>query len=284
MVFKQTRIDEVISRIVRNTRLQDSSFIEDFNEWIPEAMAKLQTTFSLSPVSKPVRINFHKGRMPCDLEELLAVEYNGTRLPYSSTAKNYATGHRINALNPAADTTPVFQSVITAASNDTNVNQNNLMWSSTQEPIDKLTAVSSYDIHPSHWFSTEPGWLTTSIIDGTVVLHYKGIPTDENGLPLIPDNENYKEAIYLYVRARMIGAGYEDKVYKEEQLMERFELIGRRAINEITYPTPDMKEQQLKTQVRFIPPENYYENFFRVDNHEPMLPTNGMNSINNYKP
>lgn len=277
MVFKQTRIDEVISRIIRNTRLQDSSYIEDFNEWIPEAMAKLQTTYSLAPVAKRVNINFHKGRMPCDLEELLAVEYKGYRLPYSSTVKNYTTGHKVGQSTQMPNTTPIFKDVVTATSNDTQVNQNNLMWSSTQEPYNSLDTVLGCDIHPQHWYSTEPGWLTTSIIDGCVVVHYKGIPTDENGLPLIPDNENYKEAIYLYVRARMIGAGYEDKVYKEEQLMERFEIIGRRAINEITYPTPDMKEQQLKTQVRFIPPDNYYENFFRVDNHESVYPTNQIN-------
>jgi hypothetical protein len=87
-------------------------------------------------------------------------------------------------------------------------------------------------------------------------------------LPLIPDNQNYKEALYLYVRAKMIGSGYQDKVYQEQTLMQRFETIGRRAINEITYPTPDEKEQQVKTQVRFIPPDNYWENFFRVDSHE----------------
>lgn len=279
MVYKQTKIDEVISRIIRNTRLQDSSYIEDFNEWIPEAMAQLQTTFALSYAVKTIPIKFHKGRLPCDmaLEELLAVEYKGLRLPYSSTVKNPATGHNLSNANGNVEPTPIFQSVILADSNDTEVNQTNLMWSSTAEPTSSLTAILGCDVHPSHWYATEPGWLVTSIIDGCVTLHYKGIPLDENGLPYIPDNENYKEAIYLYVRAKMIGAGYDDKVYKERELMERFEVIGKRAINEITYPTPDMKEQQLKTQVRFIPPENYYDNFFRVDNHEPYYPTNSYN-------
>jgi hypothetical protein len=279
MVYKQTKIDEVISRIIRNTRLQDSSYIDDFNEWIPEAMAQLQTSFTLSYAVKTIPIKFHKGRLPCDmaLEELLAVEYNGTRLPYSSTVKNPTTGHNLSNVNGSADPNTTFQSVIVADSNNTEVNQNNIMWSSTAEPTTSLTAVLGCDVHPTHWYATEPGWLVTSIADGCVTLHYKGIPLDDNGLPYIPDNENYKEAIYLYVRAKMIGAGYNDKVYKEDQLMQRFEVIGKRAINEITYPTPDMKEQQLKTQVRFIPPANYYDNFFRVDNHEPFYPTNTPN-------
>jgi len=268
MNFRSTSIDEVIARIIRNTRLQDSSFIPDMLEWIPEAMGQLKTSMELTYKYYDCTISFHKGKMPCGLIDLIAVEYEGARLPYSSTAKHYATGHNLANADPNMDSIPTFQSVIATVPNDTYIDQNNILWTSDISPTKTLKAVQSCDVHPSHWYSFEMDWMTTSIADGVLRLHYYSRPLDVNGLPLIPDNENYKEAIYCYVRAKLIGAGFKDTVYNERELMERFETYGRRAINEITYPTPDQKEQQVKTQVRLIPPDNYWSNFFRVDNHE----------------
>lgn len=240
------------------------------NEWIPEAMGMMQTKAPLSYKYADVKIDFHKGKMPCGLYSLVAVEYEGKRLPYSSTVKHYATGHVINDKNAQSDasTATTFTSVIHTNPNDTYFDQNNIMWSSSLEPATNPDTITCADRHPSHWYNTELDWMTTSIIEGTIRLHYYSLPLDENGVPLIPDNENYKEALYLYVRAKMIGAGYKDEAYKEPDLMARFETIARRAINEISYPSLDQKEQQVKSQVRLITPANYYNNFFRVDNHE----------------
>jgi len=269
MIYQAVSIEEVISKVVRDTRVQDSSYISDMIEWIPEAMSLLQTPQPLSRKYKDVDVVFHKGKLPCGLIVLDAVEYKGQRLNLSSTIKNYLTGHRINDKQPD-DIVNVntFSSVIKTVPNDTVFTQEDIMWSSDLVPSTSLEVVAPCDVSPTDWYAIELGWLTTSFADGKVRLHYRSQPLDENGLPLIPDNQNYKEALYLYVRAKMIGAGYKDPVYQEHILMDRFETIGRRAINEITYPTPDEKEQQVKTQVRFIPPDNYWENFFRVDSHE----------------
>jgi len=48
-------------------------------------------------------------------------------------------------------------------------------------------------------------------------------PHDERGLPLIPKNQSLRECIYWYVRSKMIGAGYEDKVFKEQVLLRTYE-------------------------------------------------------------
>lgn len=268
MTFRTCSIDEVVGRVLRNTRVQDSSYIQDMFEWIPEAMGQLRTRMELQAKYADVEINFHKGKMPCGLYYLEAVEYDGKRLPYSSTSKHYQTGHFINDKIQNGDISTVNTFTATIQSQPNTVTGNtmwNPVWSQDNAPI----PADSHDKHPTKWYSVEMDWITTSFADGMVRLYYWSVPLDENGLPLIPDNENYKQALYFYVRAMMIGAGYQDPVYRHQDLMQMFETYGRRAINEITYPTPDQKEQQLKTQVRFIPPANYYENFYRVDKHEP---------------
>jgi len=272
MLYNSVSINEVIARIVRNTRLQDSSYITDFQEWIPEAMEYMKTSYDLKPTFKDVQIIFHKGKLPCDLVWLEAVEYEGQRIGTSGTVKNYKTGHNIPGNSTDLDNLTTFSSLILPVPDNTYFDENNLFWSSTVQPT---TVAGHLDANgcrqPSTFYDIELGYITTSFADGYVRLHYKARPVDGDGLPLIPDNNNYKEAIYYYVRAKMIGTGYPDKVYNEQDLMQRFETYARRAINEITYPTPDEREQEMKTFVRFIPPANYWENFFRVDNSEPSI-------------
>ena len=272
MIYKSCSIEEVIARIIRNTRIFDPSFIIDMNEWIPEAMGMMKTQYQYSPAFMDISVNFHKGKLPCDLVSLQAVEYGGCRLNYSSTVKHYKTGPAVGKEQPIV---PVFTSEAMAQVSsyvETNIIEgrpvqtpyNNIVWRST---LETLAAACSLPLS-SHWYQTEMDWLNTSICDGDVRLHYYAIPVDENGLPLIPDNEDYKQALYYYVRAMMIGAGYDDKIFKYEQLMQHFETHAARAIGQIRYPSLDMKHQQIKTQVRFIPPENYWENYFSVQSPE----------------
>ena len=269
MVYNSVSIQEVIARIVRNTRIQDSSYIQDMNEWIPEAMGYMKTQFNLSLRFADVPINFHKWRMPCDQKYIEAVEYNGCRLNYSSTVKAPQTGGAGNYQGVAPTTMMGAISPITKEVVENNeVTMHETEFTNYTKFCTEYKEVCKCPMHATAWYQTELDYLVTSFSDGVVRIHYRGIPVDKDGLPLIPDNQNYKEALYWYVRSKMYGAGYEEKQYQETDMMQRFEMYAARAIGEITYPTPDMKEQQLKTQVRFIPAANYYENFFRVDNNE----------------
>lgn len=263
MTFRSVPIDEVIARVIRNTRVQDSSYIQDMYEWIPEAMELMKTRTTLSREYQDVVVHFHKAKLPCGLYYLEAVEYNGMRLPYSSTIKHYRTGHNIGT---AQDSITTFTGTVVSQQNEVTGDQ---MWGTQLEANTTNTTPSeAHKAHPSHWYSVELNWLTTSISDGILRLYFLKRPTDENGIPLIPDNGDYKNALYYYIRSQMIACGYQDPVFKFADTYQMFEMHAKRAIEQISYPTPDEKEQQLKTQVRFIPPANYWENFFRVDNHE----------------
>lgn len=72
---------DVITRIIRNTRLKDTSYISDAHEWVYEAMEMMQTQQTLEGHWQDVSITFHKGKLPCGLVWVDAVEYQGKRLP-----------------------------------------------------------------------------------------------------------------------------------------------------------------------------------------------------------
>src|SRR6202012_2201528 len=73
-------IQEVIAMILRRTRVQDTSYLINLNEWIPEAMSLLKTKFVMVNKYADVVINFHKGTLPNDIDHIEAVEHNGRRL------------------------------------------------------------------------------------------------------------------------------------------------------------------------------------------------------------
>jgi len=111
MIHRSSSIQEVIGRVIRNTRIQDSSYIIDMQEWIPEAMGYMRTRMEQIELFDDVTIHFHKGKLPCGLIDLAAVEYCGTRLKYSNTVKHYQTGH--NFSNGGSTDAGLFVSVIT---------------------------------------------------------------------------------------------------------------------------------------------------------------------------
>jgi len=54
-----------------------------------------------------------------------------------------------------------------------------------------------------HEYTISPsGVITTTLLEGIMLLSYLAYPKDEEGYALIPDDENVKEAIFHYVLYR----------------------------------------------------------------------------------
>lgn len=254
MIYTSCSIEEVIGRIIRNTRVQDTSYIADMHEWIPEAMDLMHTKQQYSPAYEDVTIKFHKGKLPCGMVYIKAVEYCGTRLPYGNSSRDITTGQRPQ-FNPEL---PSFISKVTKVETPSG----NYIYSSTLEEVKNLPE-NSYE-----YYQTELNHILTSFADGMVRIHFEKTPTDSKGLPLIPDNANYKEAIYWYNRAKMVGAGYPDKVFSYQYCNDMFEMHAARAVAEIDYPSLDQMEQRVNVRASLIMPENYFSEFFRVTGPE----------------
>lgn len=254
MIYQSCSIDEVIGRVIRNTRVQDTTFIIDMHEWIPEAMDLMRTQQQYFPDYKNVDIKFHKGKLPCGLVYIEAVEWCGLRLSYGNSVKNIKTSQQ----NGQSTTPTQFTSVPYKAE----VPTGNYAYTST------IVAAKNLPEAKDHYYQIELGHILTSFETGTVRIHFVRTPVDSRGLPLIPDHGDYKEALYWYNRAKMIESGFNDKIMSWEQCMERFEKHAAIAVTDIEYPSPDQMQHRVNTLVRFIPPEGYFENFFRITEEE----------------
>lgn len=275
MIYTTTSIEETIGRVIRNTRVQDSSYITDMWEWIPEAMAKMQTRQAKRNYWKDVEIHFYKGRLPCGLDSIKAVEYNGCRLRYSNSARTADAALHCPPNSSEVASTTGFISVPTVwtTPSDTQIYQSALapLPLCTQD-LQSCLGLPLCDLT----YFTELDYIGLDrLSEACIRVHYLSIPLDENGLPLIPDNENYKTAIYYYCRGMMIGAGYEDKVFTYDKLMAPvvglFEVHAARAIAQIRYPSPDQMESRINTGTRFVPPADYFSRFFSTTPEQPII-------------
>lgn len=253
MIYKSVSIKEVIGRVIRNTRLTDTGFIQDMNEWIPEAMGYMKTGISLSPQWEDIEIDYYKGKLPCGLDTLVGVTANGYRLNYNSDIRNYDSRKY-----PVNDDTIFLSDKSLSVDTDNPVNPTNITYNSLKIDIRTLKSMPS----SGGTYYTEMDFLNTSICTGTVRVYFMGIPVDEEGYPLIPDNENYKQAIYWYVRGQMIGCGYADPVFKYADCNSQFEMYAARAIGQIVHKTPDQAETIYRANTRLILPDTRFDSFF----------------------
>ena len=249
-------IQTMIAKIIRDCRLKDATFAEDMLEWIPSAMGELQTNLTLSPTSELVQVIFHKAPMPNGLQAILSVTHGGHRMAYANPDQdiNYAKIQQGNVM-PGS----VFLSQNKDTENVMDLESASILNSSymesTLQPVDNAGQGGQY------WYRDLPDCIETSLSNGMIRVNFMQIPMDEEGFPLIPDNENYKEAIYYKIRQKLIEAGYPDSVLKWEVCMQLFEKYAGRALGEIRYPSTDRIEAMNRTLTRLLPPSNYYENF-----------------------
>lgn len=256
----------MIGKIIRDTKVQDTAYIADMKEWIPEAMEMMQTRQETVGDIAEKMIDFHKARLPCGLLYIDAVEYRGRRIPMGNSVKNIRQPS-VNHHHGPEDVSTTWQSVTFKypAPGD----QTYLYFSTLQK-----TLANAEDHH--HYYEIELGTILTSFPQGKIRIYYRKTASDKDGMPLIPDNINYKTAIYWYVLGKMIGAGFDYHIVKWEECEDRFEKFAARAMEEISYPSPNEMEHRINTFARLIPPDNYFERYFRVDRPEGMYDPMGL--------
>jgi hypothetical protein len=260
----------ILAKLARNLGGKlPSIYQDDILEWIPEAIDMLSNSKTLETTSTPgincageyVTSN-HIVCLPKDLAAILAVEdENGRIIPNGgdiTDITNQSSRHRgedssarasVFGVNPlthqTSDGTPTSQP-------------------GTSIPIyGSDLELANTDNRSGSFYKIQGNYLQTSFESGFVKLHYLRRVLDKEGYPLLPDNENFKTAVYWYTLMMLIGAGYEHKVFSYKDCDEQFEKFGARAINEITYPSLDDMARINRATVRLIPPYHFYEDFFQ---------------------
>jgi len=274
MNFPLTSIKEVQARIIRATGVQDTEYVSNMEEWIPEAMSLMRTKYALMSKYEDVKIFFHKGKLPCDLRMIKAVEWNGYRLREGNSVRTvgappmpYETIYSgIKGTTNGFETVP---QIIPTPPKDNPQENSHYFWSTLiSTDTDHCKGLA---LHGDHWYQQEGGYISCSISDTTIRIHYRALPCDEDGFPLIPDNGNYKKAIEFYVIGCMLGRGFKSPVHDYDKIMGPngyFDRYAGMAMGEIRYPSTNSMEYKVNELTRLIKDESYFDQFFSSPHSE----------------
>lgn len=222
----------VVAKVIADLDLKEDQIrITDIREWIMEGILKIGAIQQYEHKVAILPIECHQVALPCDLYKLGQVAFSfcngGGWLPMRKATSSFGVFHDRECSNEPCmlipDTTmfPLVKNMfnlntdreaLDKLNEDTNLRQtlSILLNQWTVGTVNGKFVPGVVDHRDSTMFSnelqytTKPGYINTCMPRGFVKISYYAIYTDEDSMPMIPDLESYKEAIYWYVTMKLM--------------------------------------------------------------------------------
>lgn len=265
MIVSWTSSKEIVARVLRNTSIQDPNLIDNIREWIFEAVGLLETHYQLELKCEKVNIHMGKGKLPCSIRMLASVIYGKHRILPSPSDGPLLTPASTDHIPKNYTTRGTCLDIPEGINHLEETDVNN--WPIYIKALDTL---STYTPSATIRYRVNFDRLEVGIQNGTVLVWFWSFPKGEDGFPAIPDNENYKSALYWYVRSMLIGSGYPDTVFNFDYAYNMWENFQARAMNQISTPSIDEARESLINRNRLMQLEHEWETFHTGEEEGPI--------------
>ena len=219
-------------------------------------------------------IKNYRAQLPCDFHSLEQVAVNGMPAEYSGNTFHHLLDGACCGIegfaNLAAHVQEQNWGELVKVTNDdgtSSYEQRNDSLSNTEGGImsfDMTGAIDS-EFNPIT-FDLNNNNITLSVKEGKVCMAYLAIPTDEEGLPLIPEDTSYQLAVkkYLTMKVDYIAwrRGTLQQAVFEHSQQEWMWYVGQ-AGNKAKMPNLDQLEAIKNQTMRLLPKVNAHEIFFK---------------------
>ena len=219
-------------------------------------------------------IKNYRAQLPCDFHSLEQVAVNGMPAEYSGNTFHHLLDGDCCGIegftNLAAHVQEQNWGELVKVTNDdgaSSYEQRNDSLSNTEGGIMSfdMDIVMDSEINPIT-FDLNNNNITLSVKEGKVCMAYLAIPTDEEGLPLIPEDTSYQLAVkkYLTMKVDYIAwrRGTLQQAVFEHSQQEWMWYVGQ-AGNKAKMPNIDQLEAIKNQTMRLLPKVNAHETFFK---------------------
>jgi hypothetical protein len=260
---------EVLANTIRATGYKlPASYQDDILEWIPEGIGLLQVTRSMLKSSSgdencpgEILIKNYVASLPCGFISMIRVEETGGAIVReASDTESLRKFNQPDARPPVFEVDP-FTHPTSDGTTGTPSETPNILVNIQGGDLGRMNLKTA-----DHYYEIKGNCIQTSFECGFIKIFYWAMPVCKEGYPLIPDNTNIKLALEWHVMKRLIGAGYEHKVFSYKDADQEFEKYAARGMGEVSYPTTDDMERAWRTNIRMIPPIGYADQFFILQN------------------
>ena len=223
-------------------------------------------------------IKDYRAHLPCDFYSLEQVAVNGMPAEYSGNTfhhlldgaccgiEGYTTlSEEIKERNwgtlvkvTAEDGTISYEQRDEEEMDNLNLNYSGLMTFDMTESMYSENVPITFDINNNH--------ITLSEKEGKVCMAYLAIPTDEEGLPLIPEDTSYQLAVKKYLTMKIDYIGWRKGEIRSDIFQhseQEWQWYVGQAGNKAKMPNIDQIEAIKNQVMRLLPRVNHHETFFR---------------------
>lgn len=291
--------NSIISKVIADLDLKESDIrITDMKEYIMEGILKIGAIQQYEHKVAILPIECHQVALPCDLYKLGQVAFSfcngGGWLPMRKATSSFGVFHDRECSNepcmliPDTAMFPLVKNMfnlntdreaLDKLNEDTNLRQtlSILLNQWTVGTVNGKFVPGVVDHRDGTMFSnelqytTKPGYINTCMPRGFVKISYYAIYTDEDSMPMIPDLESYKEAIYWYVTMKLM---YPKKLKGQisqgdyYDIRNSYNFYRKQAYAEAMMPTVDDLETISNIYTKLYPEINDHNMFFSTSGDE----------------
>lgn len=236
---KTKSLGSVLWKVFRNKLITDLSYDEGA-EYALEFIRLVGAPLVFHDTVKKVNVNAYKAALPTDsinIKGIRVYDYNDNGIDTTYDAPI--------ALRYATD---LYHKGSTDICDDPNFTK------------------AANSVHPELTYTLQNGIIFTSFEKGTIEVSYKAIGLDEDGYPLIPDNEKFLLGLEYYILHRYLEGLWSmgkitDKVFSYYE-QKRHWYLGA-ANSSLQMPTLDQLESIMNGVNRIIRSDYWHGEFFR---------------------
>lgn len=230
--LQYTTISRVLDNLLEHPLLRDVS-VEQAVRYTIRFISQFGFPKFYEDKIADIEIHQYRGAMPCDLISIIQVKDKHTGICLRSMTDNFPQG---------LVTTPT----------------------SPPPPIDQLNNVRDEQMRKMHGeyiperhvcfeepsFKTQGRIIYTSFPEGCIEVSYKSIPVDDDGFPMLIDNEMYLNALELYIKKKVFTIKYDTGKISTgvlENVQKDYAVAARLLQSEFT--TPSVSEWESITRM-----------------------------------
>lgn len=170
MITSLVSTSAIIAKLYRDLRIQDTSYEADAIEWIGEAIGLIGNGVQFERKSAVLTIASHSARMPKGM-----FQFQEAYLLDKATGPLDLKARRLPMVNTSSVLIPLLDRA--------------------KKGLDDS-------------FVLQGGYIHTGLETCYVLVVYDGIAVDEEGMPLVPDEPDFQNALIWYIMRQMILGGW----------------------------------------------------------------------------
>jgi hypothetical protein len=288
MIYKLTSVKHIIAKVLADYNMQEENHrIIDFISWCSEALLKIDAFpyYTIKITGKEdlplLEIEDYQITLPDDVYEVIGVKYatteNGYYYPLRQGTGSYGPRGEessITSTEATANTAVIFAAMdlynYTYSQALEAINSDSIMKSRISSLLavknrSALTQNEDDTASLDYVYYVTGNYLKFNVKEGWVKLAYKAVPIDDEGYPLVPDDESFMEAIYWYIVLKLqypewVSGRIRDVVYYDTRNNWNFHC--KQAYGKAMMPNVDKMESLKNQWLQLYPELNSFDSAF----------------------